>query len=92
MSAIDAGLNTVIAGVRCREVLDELSEFLDGTMAGERRAMVEAHLAACDRCARFGGDVARVISQLRDSLGAPTPLAQDRAAQLLASLRRAQTV
>lgn len=92
MSATDAGLNTIIAGVRCREVLDELSDVLDGTMSLERRAKVEAHLARCDRCARMGGDVARVVSDLRAALGAPAPLAPDRAAQLLASLHRAQRV
>ncbi len=90
MSAPDAGLNTVVARVRCSEVLDELSDLLDGTMRTERRAMIAAHLAGCDRCARFGGDVARVIAQLRAALGVPTPLASDRADQLRASLRRAQ--
>jgi len=91
MSATDAGLDTVIAGVRCRDVLNELSNFLDGTLSVERKTMIDGHLAGCDRCARFGGDVAHIIAQLRASLGAPTPLAPDRADQLLASLRRAQS-
>lgn len=62
---IDAGLDTEIAGVRCRAVLAELSDYLDGELPAARVAVLQAHLADCARCARFGGTVAGVLGALR---------------------------
>lgn len=61
----DEGLNTMVAGVRCRDVLTELSDFLDGALSAHRVAVLQAHLAGCDRCARFGADVSAVLTALR---------------------------
>lgn len=61
----DQGLDTVVAGVRCREVLADLSNFVDGELDAERVRELQAHLAECDRCARFGGDVVRLLTALR---------------------------
>jgi anti-sigma factor RsiW len=61
----DAGLDTEIAGVRCRAVLAELSDYLDGELPAARVAVLQAHLADCARCARFGGTVAGVLGALR---------------------------
>ncbi|MBL0170047.1 MAG: zf-HC2 domain-containing protein [Gemmatimonadaceae bacterium] len=91
MSATDTGLDTVIAGVRCRDVLADLSEFLDGQLSSERVATLRAHLAACDRCARFGGDVSAALGALRANLRVPPPLAPEQTAQLRTSLRQAQS-
>lgn len=70
----DQGLDTVVAGVRCREVLAELSDYLDGTLTPARVQTLQAHLAHCDRCARFGGHIAAVLQQLRSKAEAESPV------------------
>ncbi len=68
----DDGLDTMVAGVRCREVLAELSDYLDGALTAERVGVLQAHLAGCDRCTRFGGEVSGVLAALRSgAAGAP---------------------
>lgn len=54
-----------VAGIRCGEVLAELSDFLDGELPAERRAQVVAHLQGCEVCERFGGAFADAIHALR---------------------------
>ncbi|MDX2193643.1 MAG: zf-HC2 domain-containing protein [Gemmatimonadales bacterium] len=61
-------LDRVVAGLACREVLAELSAYLDGELPSARREALEAHLHACDTCTRFGGRVAGVVTALRASL------------------------
>lgn len=78
----DLALDTVVAGVRCREVLAELSGFLDGELSPGRVAELQAHLLSCDRCARFGADVATVLRMLRDGLRVPLALPDDIATRL----------
>ncbi len=66
-------LDHEVAGLRCRDVLAELSEFIDGTLPDERKQQILAHLKDCDRCERFGGEVAGVVAALRRELGVPRP-------------------
>lgn len=54
-----------VAGVRCGEVLAELSDYLDGDLPPVRRSQVMAHLRGCDVCARFGGAFTEAIQLLR---------------------------
>jgi anti-sigma factor RsiW len=61
----DQGLDTIVAGVRCRDVLAALSDLVDGELGAERVHALQAHLAQCDRCARFGGEVMRLLTALR---------------------------
>lgn len=65
---VDHGLDTIVAGVRCRDVLAELSDYLDGTVPVERVGQLQAHLASCDRCAQFGGHIATTLAQLRSAM------------------------
>jgi anti-sigma factor RsiW len=59
------GLDTIGAGVRCRDVLADLSDFLDGALPAERVAELQAHLAGCDNCAQFGGHITHTLTVLR---------------------------
>ena len=38
---------------QCREVIDLLTEYLEGGLSGDESARLEAHLALCDGCAGF---------------------------------------
>ena len=58
-------LDRVVAGLRCRDVLDVLSDLLDGALPEAQVQAVHAHLAGCDSCARFGGSVGEIVAALR---------------------------
>jgi len=57
-----------IAGLSCGQVLDRLSDYLDGDLPAPEREQLEAHLRGCDRCARFGGEFRAVVGALRSHL------------------------
>ncbi len=63
-----------VGGIRCTEVLAVLSDFLDGNLDEPTRSRVNAHLAGCDWCERFGGEFAATVAALRHQLGAPEPI------------------
>lgn len=67
-------LDRLVAGLRCRDVLSDLSEFLDGTLAPSRVADIQGHLAACDTCAAFGGRVGAIVAALRVARNASSSL------------------
>jgi anti-sigma factor RsiW len=54
-----------VAGMRCGEVLEILSDYLDGDLSPERRSQVDAHLHGCDVCERFGTVFAAALQTLR---------------------------
>lgn len=66
----------------CSEVLEALSEYLDGELPPDTVALVEAHVTRCDNCARFGAEFAGVVRDLRAGLGDAPPLASDVGARL----------
>lgn len=63
-------LDTVVAGLSCREVLHHLNDFLDRDLPVPDVARVTAHLAGCRTCERFGGRVGALVASLR-SVAAP---------------------
>ena len=66
-----------VGGLRCSEVLRDLSDFIDGSLSPDIVATIEAHLEGCPNCARFGASFAKMIQVLytpRDSL--PQSLAE----------------
>ncbi len=71
---VDQGLDTVVAGLRCRDVLADLSEYVDGQLNAERVSALQAHLGSCDRCSRFGGHVMNLLHSLRAGLAEPPAL------------------
>lgn len=58
-----------VAGIRCMEVLDRLSDYVDGDLSAEERARVDGHLADCNWCARFGGRFTALLDAVREDLG-----------------------
>ncbi len=57
-----------VAGLWCHEVLDKLSDYIDGELPAAERAQLEQHLKGCDACTRFGGQFAATVTQLREHL------------------------
>ncbi len=77
-----------VSGLRCSEVLLGLTDFLEGTLPSGEIGRIQAHLAGCDACARFGERFAQSIALLREQRNAaslPTAVAQ----RLDAALRAA---
>lgn len=61
-----------VGGIGCFQVLEVLSDYLDGELEPELKVKVEAHLAGCEQCTRFGGEFGAVVKALRERLGAPS--------------------
>lgn len=82
-------LDEPIAGMTCAEVLACLSDYLDGDLATERRAAMEAHVGACRNCERFGGMLGGVIRRIREQLDADGGLDEAAAERLRRRLDQA---
>jgi predicted anti-sigma-YlaC factor YlaD len=78
-----------VAGLRCSQVLEVLSDYLDEDLDANRRAQVEEHLRGCDWCAQFGTTVGETVRVLRVQLGAEEQLPADVAARLRDQLESA---
>ena len=65
-----ADLDHTVAGLRCRDVLALLADYVDGELTRGTRARVEEHLRGCDTCERFGGEYADLVASLRRRLPA----------------------
>ncbi|MCG6956989.1 MAG: zf-HC2 domain-containing protein [Gemmatimonadetes bacterium] len=75
-------LDREVAGIRCREVLELLSSYLDGDVTESEKRRIDAHLLECDHCLRFGRDFAEAIGALRRELRRSPALDQDVARRL----------
>jgi anti-sigma factor RsiW len=78
----------VVAGLRCSEVLADLSDYFDGALPPGRRAQLESHVRGCAHCEHFHGRFARDVQLLRRRLAAPDALDSSVAARLRDRLRR----
>lgn len=58
-----------VGGLRCSQVLERLSEYLDGELPADAVAKVVAHVSACHVCEQFGGMFAGVVAALREVAG-----------------------
>lgn len=63
----------VVAGLSCEDVLERLSDYVDGSLSAEAHAQVEGHLAGCDVCERFGGQFVDILAEFRRALSDETP-------------------
>jgi anti-sigma factor RsiW len=58
-------LDRNVAGLTCRQVLERLSDFLDHELVADDRDRVEAHLAQCQECLRFGHAIGAMVRAVR---------------------------
>lgn len=75
-------------GLWCREVMDLLPDFVDGTLTPDQGDAIRTHVGECDWCARFGGHYAGVVRALRVELADPEPVPDDVVARLTRVLDR----
>ena len=62
------------AGLRCRDVLALLADYVDGELDAATKGQVEGHLRGCDICEKFGEEYAALVAHLRQGLqGTDTP-------------------
>jgi anti-sigma factor RsiW len=75
----------VPGGISCREVVETVTEYLEGALPAEERARMEAHLAACPPCASYVEQI-RATGRLAAAAEAELEQRPDREA-LLAAFR-----
>lgn len=75
-----------VGGIRCFEVLERLSDYLDEDVSEETRARIEAHLRGCDWCERFGGRFQGAVEELRQTLDAQTTVPREVSQRLARAL------
>ena len=46
-------MSAAIRELKCQEIVELVTEYLEGTMDGELRAAFEGHLVACGHCAHY---------------------------------------
>lgn len=61
-------LNRRVAGLRCRDVLGLLGDYVDDDLDEETVDRIHAHLRQCDHCEKFGGEYGALVADLRRSL------------------------
>lgn len=76
-----------VGTLRCSQVLDRLSAYLDGDLPPGEVRDIRSHLAGCDGCERFGSGFAEVLAAFRRELGPPEPLPDQVAGRLDARLQ-----
>lgn len=77
-----------VAGLWCGEVLEHLSDYVDGSVSAELQAKIEEHLGGCSWCERFGGQFQAMVAKLKAGLAEPEPVPDDVADRLHERLRR----
>jgi predicted anti-sigma-YlaC factor YlaD len=47
--------------IPCRQIVEMVTDYLEGALSSENVSIVEAHLASCDGCARYFDQVRATI-------------------------------
>ena len=71
--------------VNCSSGVELLMEYMEGTLAPDVRAAIDAHVAGCPRCVAFMASYQETPRILRDATAVKMPA--DLEASLLAALR-----
>ncbi len=58
----------------CGEVLELLSDYVDGSLDATKRREIERHLLGCSACEQFGREFAQMVQVIRERLAQPPPL------------------
>ena len=61
-------LDREVGGIRCFQVLESLSAYLDNELEAPTRSRVELHLSGCDVCAKFGSEMGNIVRGLQTQL------------------------
>jgi anti-sigma factor RsiW len=62
--------------MRCNEIVEKVGSYVDGELEGAARETVEAHLAACSRCADLAAEI-REIDVRTSRLAVPAVAAEE---------------
>ena len=76
----------IVAGLRCSEVLAQLSDYIDGELGTAEVKHIEEHLLGCPNCERFGKNFGSMVVSLRRTLDAPESVDSKLVSRLLAQL------
>ena len=72
----------------CREFVELVTDYLDGTLPDTERVRFEAHLAECDGCAGYLEDTRRLIGSLHETTEPPAdPATHDALVRAFRDLR-----
>jgi Putative zinc-finger len=74
-------------GLWCSEVLAYLSEFRDNELPPGMQAQIEAHLAECDWCEKFGTQFSSMMSEVVRQFTVPEPLSESLQTRLREALQ-----
>ena len=75
-----------VAGLRCSEVLAQLSDYIDGELDPSKAKDVEGHLLGCPNCERFGKNFGSMVVSLRSAPETAHPVDSKLVTRLLAQL------
>jgi anti-sigma factor RsiW len=69
----------------CRELVEVVTDYLEGAMAAEDRRRFEQHLGECDFCTEYVGQIRQIAAELHGLRG--ESIAPERRDALLAAFR-----
>ena len=64
--------------MNCRQVVELMTEYLEGTLPAAERARFEAHLAGCDGCREYLAQLKKTIELTGRAAAEPVPPALER--------------
>ena len=79
----------IVGGMRCAEVLEHLSDYVDDELDAVVAQKIQIHLLGCANCERFGSNFGSMVVALRREAKASERARSDVLARLLAELRKA---